>query len=206
MASDNRTLAKFDLVGIPPAPRGVPQIEVSFEIDADGILHVSAKDLATNKEQKIQIKASSGLSEEEIKKMEEQAKAHEEEDKRKLELIQTRNQADTLIYSVEKSLRDLGDKVAADEKQKIEDAVKDLKKAMGGEDVLEIRAKMEALQKASYKVAEEAYKTASQQAGPQTQGPSPEQGAKKEGEEEKKAGEEEVKADYEVIDEEEKKD
>jgi len=204
MAGDNRTLAKFDLIGIPPAPRGVPQIEVSFEIDADGILHVSAKDLATNKEQKIQIKASSGLSDEEINKMEEQAKTHEEEDKRKLELIQTRNQADTLIYSVEKSLRDLGDKVAADEKANIEDAMKDLKKATAGEDVLEIKAKMETLQKASYKIAEEAYKSTAQQAGPQ--GPSPEEGAKKEEKEEKKTGEEEVNADYEVIDEEEKKD
>ena len=203
MAKDNRTLAKFDLVGIPPAPRGVPQIEVTFEIDADGILHVKAKDLATGKEQKIQIKASSGLTEEEIKKMQEEAAAHEEEDRRKLELAQTRNQADALIYSVEKTLKDLGDKVPPDQKAKIENAIKDLKEVMKGEDVYKIREKIEALQKASYSIAEEVYKRAAETGSATGGATTTETGEEKK--EEKKEGEEEVQADYEVIDEEEEK-
>uniref|UniRef100_A0A7C4YFE3 Chaperone protein DnaK n=1 Tax=candidate division WOR-3 bacterium TaxID=2052148 RepID=A0A7C4YFE3_UNCW3 len=196
LAKDNRTLARFDLVGIPPAPRGVPQIEVTFEIDADGILHVSAKDLATSKEQKIHIQASSGLTEEEIKRMQEEATAHAEEDKRKLELIQARNQADALIYSVEKSLKELGNKVSEGERKKIQDAIRELNEAMKSEDIYLIRSKMEELQKASYSIAEEVYKQASQQSTQSTE-------RKEEKKEEKKAGE--VKADYEVIDEEEDK-
>ncbi len=198
LAKDNRTLARFDLIGIPPAPRGVPQIEVTFEIDADGILHVSAKDLATAKEQKIHIQASSGLTEEEIKKMQQEAAAHAEEDKRKLEIIQTKNQADALIYSVEKSLKELGDKVPSSEREKIQNAIKNLNEALKTDNIYNIRNKMEELQKASYSIAEEVYKQASQTTHQGTQTTQTE-----ERKEEKNEGE--VKADYEVIDEEENK-
>ncbi|HID93725.1 MAG TPA: molecular chaperone DnaK, partial [bacterium (Candidatus Stahlbacteria)] len=135
MAADNRTLGKFDLVGIPPAPRGVPQIEVAFDIDADGILHVSAKDKATGKEQSIRITAKSGLTEEEVERMVKEAKEHEEEDKRKKELIETRNQADNLIYTIEKNLKDFGDKISPDDKKNIENALEKLRKEMAGNDV-----------------------------------------------------------------------
>lgn len=195
LAKDNRTLARFDLVGIPPAPRGVPQIEVTFEIDADGILHVGAKDLATSKEQKIHIQASSGLTDDEIKKMQQEAATHAEEDKRKLELIQTKNQADALIYSVEKSLRELGAKVPQSEKEKIQGAIRNLNEALKTDDIYKIRSNIEELQKASYSIAEEVYKQASQQTQQTSQ--------TTEKKEEKNEGE--VKADYEVIDEDENK-
>ena len=123
MAGDNKTLGRFELVGIPPAPRGVPQIEVTFDIDANGIVHVSAKDLGTGKEQSIKITASSGLTEEEIQKLVKDAEMHAEEDKKKRELVEARNQADSLIYSTEKSLKELGDKVDEATKTKIEDAI-----------------------------------------------------------------------------------
>ncbi|MEW6566455.1 MAG: molecular chaperone DnaK [Spirochaetota bacterium] len=163
MASQNRTLGRFDLVGIPPAPRGVPQIEVTFDIDANGIVHVSAKDLGTGKEQKIRIESSSGLSEADIERMVKEAEAHAEEDRRERERAEARNEADTLIYTTEKSLKDLGDKVSAADRSRIEEAVADLKKAMEGSDVEAIKAKTEALKQASYKLAEEMYK----HAGPQ---------------------------------------
>jgi len=168
MANQNRSLGRFDLVGIPPAPRGVPQIEVTFDIDANGIVHVSAKDLGTGKEQKIRIESSSGLNEEEINKMVHEAEEHEEEDKKQREKIETKNEADNLIYTTEKSLKDYGDKVSDDEKQKIQAAIDDLKKAMESEDNLDdIKQKMENLKQASYKLAEEMYKNtgAQQQAG-----------------------------------------
>ena len=165
MASQNRTLGNFDLIGIPPAPRGVPQIEVTFDIDANGIVHVSAKDLGTGKEQKIRIESSSGLSEADIDKMVKDAELHAEEDKREREKVEVRNEADSLYYSTEKSLKDHGDKISEEEKAKIEQAMRDLKGVMDSGSVDEIKAKTEALQQAAYKLAEEMYKaTAAQQA------------------------------------------
>ena len=130
MAGDNKLLGMFELLGIPPAPRGIPQIEVTFDIDANGIVHVSAKDKATSKEQSIRITASSGLSEEEIKKMVKDAEAHSDEDKKKKQLAEVRNEADNMVYSVEKSLREFGDKVSEDEKSNIQAAIDSTKKAM----------------------------------------------------------------------------
>ena len=158
MADQNRTLGRFDLVGIPAAPRGVPQIEVTFDIDANGIVHVSAKDLGTGKEQHIQITSSSGLSEAEIDKMVKDAEANAAADKAKRESVDAKNEADSLIYATEKSVKDLGDKVDAAEKQKIDDAVAALKQALQGDNVEDIKAKTEALKQASYKIAEELYK------------------------------------------------
>jgi len=162
MAPNNKTLGRFELVGIPPAPRGVPQIEVTFDIDANGIVNVSAKDMATGKQQSIQITASSGLTKEEIDSAVKDAEMHAEEDKRKKELIEARNHADSLIYATEKSLKDLGDKVDADTRSKVEAATADLKKAMEGEDAAEIKAKSEALTQVSHKLAEAMYQQAAQ--------------------------------------------
>ena len=158
MAAQNRTLGNFDLVGIPAAPRGVPQIEVTFDIDANGIVHVSAKDLGTGKEQHIQITSSSGLSEDEINRMVKDAEANAEADKAKREAVDAKNEADSLIYATEKSLKDLGDKVSGADKQKIEDAIADLKKSLESENTEDIKSKTEALKQASYKIAEEVYK------------------------------------------------
>ncbi|MDD5476313.1 MAG: molecular chaperone DnaK [Syntrophales bacterium] len=157
MASDNRTLGRFELTGIPPAPRGIPQVEVSFDIDANGIVHVSAKDLGTGKEQSIKITSSSGLSEEEIDKLVKDAEAHAEEDKKKKELIEARNQADALVYSVEKNLKDMGDQVDPSEKQRIEEASQKLKKAIEGDDLSAITTAQEELTQASHKLAEAMY-------------------------------------------------
>lgn len=203
MANDNRTLGKFELVGIPPAPRGVPQVEVAFDIDADGILHVSAKDLATQKEQKIRITASSGLSEEEVNRMVEEAKQHEAEDRKAKELIDARNQADTLVYSVEKNLKDFGDKVDAAERKAIEDALEKLKRSMKGNDKDAILSGIDALQKASYKLAEEMYAKAGAAGGGFTADQEPEQQTQPGGEsgDTGKRGGGAVDADYEVIDE-----
>ena len=186
MAAQNRTLGNFDLVGIPAAPRGVPQIEVTFDIDANGIVHVSAKDLGTGKEQHIQITSSSGLSEEEINRMVKDAEANAAADKAKRESVDARNDADSLIYATEKTLKDLGDKVNAADKQAIDDAVAALKKALEGDNVEEIKSKTEALKQASYKIAEEVYKqqAAQQQgAGSQAQsgGAGSEQGSQQSG-------------------------
>jgi molecular chaperone DnaK len=167
MAAGNKTLGRFELVGIPPAPRGVPQIEVTFDIDANGIVNVSAKDQATGKEQSIQITASSGLSEEEIDNLVKDAELHAEDDKKKRELVDARNTADALIYSTEKSMKDLGDKVDSETKGKVEDAIVPLKKAMEGEDAAEIKRLSEELTQESHKLAEAMYKKASQEAGPQ---------------------------------------
>ena len=165
MAADNKTLGRFELVGIPPAPRGVPQIEVTFDIDANGIVNVSAKDKATGKEQSIQITASSGLSKEEIDKLIRDAELHAEEDRRKRELVEARNNADTLIYSTERSIRDLGDKVDAATKSRVEEAIQRLRKAMEGEDKEEIRRLSDELTNASHKLAEAMYQQASQAEG-----------------------------------------
>jgi len=168
MAAGNKTLGRFELVGIPPAPRGVPQIEVTFDIDANGIVNVSAKDLATGKEQSIQITASSGLSDEEIDQAVKDAELHAEEDKKRRKLVEAKNQADTLIYSTEKSLKELGDKVDAETQSKVDEAMADLKKAMEGDDVGEIEKKTEALTQASHQLAEAMYqKSASGEAGAQ---------------------------------------
>ncbi|HPY34785.1 MAG TPA: molecular chaperone DnaK [Smithellaceae bacterium] len=167
MAADNRTLGRFELVGIPPAPRGVPQIEVAFDIDANGIVHVSAKDLGTGKEQSIKITASSGLTEEEIQKLMREAEQHAEEDKRRKELIEARNQADSMIYSVEKNIKEFGDKIDASEKSRIEDAINKTKKAMEGDDIQTIKKAQDELMSASHKLAEAMYaKTAGGPGGP----------------------------------------
>src|SRR5512136_99800 len=157
MAADNKTLGNFELTGIPPAPRGVPQIEVTFDIDANGIVHVSAKDLGTGKEQSIRITASSGLSKEEIEKMVRDAEAHASEDKKKREAIEARNQADSMVYSTEKSLREFGDKIDAAEKQKIEEKLAELKKTMEGNDPEAMKKAGEELMQASHKLAEAVY-------------------------------------------------
>jgi molecular chaperone DnaK len=158
VASANKSLGRFDLSDIPPAPRGVPQIEVTFDIDANGILHVSAKDKATGKEQSIRITASSGLSEEEIKKMVQDAEAHADEDKKFHEVVQVRNQADTMIHATRKSMEEIGeDKLEAGEKEAIEKAIADLEEAMKGSDKGEIEAKTKALTDASAKMAERMY-------------------------------------------------
>ncbi|HEY2036745.1 MAG TPA: molecular chaperone DnaK, partial [Steroidobacteraceae bacterium] len=156
-AADNKSLGKFDLSDIPPAPRGMPQIEVSFDIDANGILNVSAKDKATGREQKIVIKASSGLNEDEIKRMVRDAEAHAAEDKRFRELVETRNKADGMIHAVERSLKDMGEKVDAGERAKVESAISDLRTALKGDDRNVIEKKIEALAQASAGIAQRAY-------------------------------------------------
>ncbi len=162
MAAGNKTLGRFELVGIPPAPRGIPQIEVAFDIDANGIVNVSAKDIATGKEQSIQITASSGLTQEEIDGAVKNAELHADEDKKKRELVDARNQADTLIYSTEKSIKDLGDKIDDATKSSVETVAENLKKAMEGDDTEEIKRLSEELTQASHKLAEAMYQQASQ--------------------------------------------
>ncbi|MHB8483629.1 MAG: molecular chaperone DnaK [Nitrospiria bacterium] len=166
MAADNKLLGQFDLVGIPPAPRGVPQVEVSFDIDANGIVHVSAKDTATQKEQSIKITASSGLSKEEIDKMLKESQAHAEEDKKKKALVEIRNEADNLIYSVEKSLKELGDKISSTEKDSVQERINAARKAMESNDVAAIRSSVDELTKTSHKLAEEMYKKTASDASP----------------------------------------
>ena len=166
MANDNKLLGQFDLVGIPPAPRGMPQIEVTFDIDANGIVHVSAKDLATQKEQSIKITASSGLSKEEVEKLVRDAQTHTEDDKKRRKAAEAKNQADNLLYQTEKNLKEHGDKISADDRTKIEEAVTALKKAMEGNDPDAIESATQNLTTASHKLAEEMYKKASASAGP----------------------------------------
>ncbi len=160
MAADNKLLGQFDLIGLPPSPRGLPQVEVGFDIDANGIVNVSAKDKATGKEQQIRIQASGGLSDEEIETMVKDAEAHAEEDQKRREAAEHRNQAETLIHSTEKSLGEHGDKISEEEKKSIEDTVQDLKTALEGEDQADIQAKTEALAHASMKLGEAMYKAA----------------------------------------------
>ena len=161
MANDNKLLGQFDLVGIPSAPRGMPQVEVTFDIDANGIVHVSAKDLATQKEQSIKITASSGLSKDEVEKLVRDAQTHTEEDKKRRKAAEAKNQADTLLYQTEKNLKEHGDKISAEDKTKIEEAVTALKKAMEGTDPDAIESATQSLTTASHKLAEEMYKKAS---------------------------------------------
>ncbi|MBR1605384.1 MAG: molecular chaperone DnaK [Alphaproteobacteria bacterium] len=170
MAQDNKLLGQFDLVGIPPAPRGMPQIEVTFDIDANGIVNVSAKDKATNKEQAIRIQASGGLSDADIEKMVKDAEANAQADKQKKELVEAKNQAEGLVHATEKTLKEHGDKISAAEKSAIESAMEDLKKAAEGEDVSAIKEKTETLMQASLKLGEAMYKQAAPEAGAQAQG------------------------------------
>ena len=204
MAIDNRTLGKFDLVGIPPAPRGMPQIEVAFDIDANGIVHVSAKDKATGKEQSIKIEVSSGMTEEEIERMVQDAEKHSADDKKKEELIKVRNEADQFIYATEKTLKEHGDKVSEDEKKDIETKVEALREALKGESVENINAAKEELTKASHKLAEEMYKQAqAEQAaggGGEQPGPEPQPGQPSEADGDGGA----VDADFEVVDDDKK--
>jgi len=202
MAGGNKTLGRFELVGIPPAPRGIPQIEVTFDIDANGIVNVSAKDMATGKEQSIQITASSGLSKEEIDKLLQDAELHAEDDKKKRELVEARNQADSLIYATEKSIKDLGDKIDEATKSNVATAVENLKKAMESEDTEEIKRLSEELTQASHKLAEAMYQQASQdeaqQAGDQPGAESTDQAGPS-------AEEDVVDADFEEVKDDDKK-
>jgi molecular chaperone DnaK len=173
MASDNRLLGVFQLVGIPPAPRGIPQIEVTFDIDANGILNVTAKDRATNNEQKITITSSSGLSKDEVDKMAKDAEAHSADDRRRRDEIEARNRADAMIYNTEKTLREHRDKVSAEDAQRIESALESAKKAMQGGDIAAINAAVDNLTTASHKLAEAMYRSASQPGGGQPGAPPP---------------------------------
>ncbi|MDW7774339.1 MAG: molecular chaperone DnaK [Desulfobulbaceae bacterium] len=175
MAQNNKTIGRFELADIPPAPRGVPQIEVTFDLDANGILHVSAKDLGTGKEQSIRITASSGLSEDEIERMKKDAELHAEEDHKRKELVEAKNNADSMIHMTGKSLKELGDKVDADTKANVENEIANLKKALEGDDIEEIKKATESLTQASHKLAELMYAQANQ--GQQGGGPGPEAGA-----------------------------
>ncbi len=173
MAQDNKTIGRFELADIPPAPRGVPQIEVTFDLDANGILHVSAKDMGTGKEQSIKITASSGLTDEEIEKMTRDAELHAEEDKKRKELVETRNQADALVHATEKSLKDLGDKVDEETQTNVKKEIENVKGVLESDDVATIKAAMEALTNASHKLAEMMYAQASQEnpgGGPDSSG------------------------------------
>ena len=165
MASDNKILGNFELVGIAPAPRGIPQIEVTFDIDANGIVSVSAKDKGTGKEQKIQIQASGGLSEDEIKKMVKDAEANKESDKKKRETVDARNQADTIIHATEKNLKEHGSKINESEKKAIETAISDLRNALKGTDTEEVKKKTQTLIQASMKLGEAVYKSQQKPSG-----------------------------------------
>jgi molecular chaperone DnaK len=196
MASDNRTLGRFDLVGIPSAPRGIPQIEETFDIDANGIVHVSAKDLGTGKEQSIKITASSGLSESEIEKLVREAEAHGEEDRKKKDLVEARNSADAMAYGVEKNIKEIGDKVDAAEKARIEEAIAKVRKAVEGDDLEAIRSAQEELTTASHKLAEAMYaKTAQQPGGGPQPGAGPGAGAQEAG----RKDDDVVDADFEEV-------
>lgn len=204
MAASNKTLGRFELVGIPPAPRGVPQIEVTFDIDANGIVNVQAKDTATGKEQSIQITASSGLTQEEIDAAVKEAEMHAEEDKQKKELVEARNHADSLIYATEKSLKEIGDKVDADTKSKVESAMEALKKIIEGDNVDEIKRLTEELTQSSHKLAEAMYQQASQENPSGAAGPGPEDGAQEAAAAGAGADDDVVDADFEEVKEEKK--
>ncbi len=195
MAYQNRTLGKFDLYGIPPAPRGIPQIEVTFDIDADGILHVSAKDLGTGKEQKIRITASSGLSKDEIDKMMKEAEEHAAEDRRQKELIEVRNRADSVIYSVEKTLKEYGEKISFEERSEIGKKLETLKQRKDGTDINAITQAIDDLQQSVYKLSEAVYREAASRA--QGQGPTTETPQGPKPEDSQQGG-----ADYRVVDDE----
>jgi molecular chaperone DnaK len=193
MAADNKILGQFDLVGIPSAPRGMPQIEVTFDIDANGIVNVSAKDKATGKEQQIRIQASGGLSDDDIDKMVQDAEEHAADDQKRKETVEARNIADSLIYTTEKSLKEYGDKVGADEKGAIETDLAALKEAVAGEDVDAIKEKTEALSQSSMKLGEAMYKASQESAGDDEAAGDGGSGD---------AGEDVVDADFEEVDDE----
>jgi molecular chaperone DnaK len=195
MAANNKTLGRFDLIGIPPAPRGVPQIEVTFDIDANGIVHVAAKDLATGKEQSIKITASSGLSEQEIEKMVKDAEAHADEDKKKRASAEARNNLDSLIYMTEKNLKEYGDKIDSSEKANIDNALQDARKALDSDDVDTIKSAADRLTQVSHKLAEAMYAKASQTE--QTQEGTG--GAETNKESQKKPDEDVVEAEFEEV-------
>jgi molecular chaperone DnaK len=201
MARDNRTLGKFHLTGLPPAPRGVPQIEVTFDIDANGILNVNAKDMATGKDQKITITSSSGLSKDEVDRMAKEADAHSAEDKAKREEVEARNQLDGMVYSIEKMLREHGDKISGQERSDVENALADAKKALEGTDSAAMNKARENLTSASHKLAEAMYKATSAQTPP-TGGPAPGGDGEATGGEQKK---DEGVIDAEYVDVDEKK-
>ncbi len=199
MAADNKTLGRFELSDIPPAPRGVPQIQVTFDIDANGIVHVSAKDLGTGKEQKIDITSSTGLSDEEIQKMQDDAKAHEEEDKKRKEGIEAKNNAEALIYQAEKTVKELGDKADAAKVKEVNDAIATLKESLKGDDTAKIKADAETLTKPLHELTEKLYQQAQQAQAQQQAGAQqgPQAGAKK-------ADDNVVDADYKVVDDDKK--
>jgi molecular chaperone DnaK len=203
MAADNKLIGNFQLVGVPPAPRGIPQIEVTFDIDANGILHVSAKDLGTGKEQSIKITASSGLSEEDIQKMVKDAELHGDEDKKKRERIDTKNRAEAAVYEAEKLLKEHTDKISSDQTEKIKAAIERVREAIKKEDVEEMKTASEALTQSWHAVSAEMYKQASAQAKPGGAGPEPRGAA--EGAEPKEKKEDVIDADYEVVDDDKKK-
>jgi molecular chaperone DnaK len=205
MADDNVELGRFDLVGIPPAPRGIPQIEVTFDIDANGIVHVSAKDLGTGKEQSIRITAPKKLSKEEIEKMVKEAEKFATEDTKKKEEVEVINQADNLVYATEKSLREFGDKVSQAERADIEARLNDLKQAIKDKNIERIKKGMEELTKASHKLAEEIYKQAAakQQQG-QAQGQKAQEQPEEPKEEKKKKDEDIIDAEYKEEDDKDK--
>ncbi len=200
MARDNRTLGKFHLTGLPPAPRGVPQIEVTFDIDANGILNVNAKDMATGKDQKITITSSSGLSKDEVDRMAKEADAHSAEDKAKREEVEARNQLDGMVYSIEKMLREHGDKISGQERSDVENALADAKKALEGTDAAAMNKARENLTSASHKLAEAMYKATSAQTPP-TGGPAPGGDGQASGGEQKKKDEGVIDAEYVDVDE-----
>lgn len=197
MAVDNRSLGRFHLDGIPPAPRGVPQIEVTFDIDANGILHVSAKDKATNKEQSIHITASSGLNKEEIDKMKSDAQAHTAEDKKRKEEIETKNQADNLVFQTRKQLKDLAEKMSDDVKAKVESAANALDESVKGGNHNDIKAKMEVLNNAWNEASTKMYESAK---GQQAGGPTPGQPSEGQQQPSGDKGKKVEDADFEVVD------
>ncbi|MCK4274885.1 MAG: Hsp70 family protein, partial [Phycisphaerae bacterium] len=198
-ANDNRTLGRFNLTGIPPAPRGVPQVEVAFNIDANGILNVSAKDMATGKEQSIEIKGSSGLNRDEIDKMRTDAEAHQAEDKKRRELVDLKNQGDNVAYQIDKMLKDQGEKVSGEDRSNIESALSSLREALKGDDAEVIKRSMDALEKASHKVSEAMYKAATEAAQAQAPpGAAPSEPKPPKGDD--KGGDDVIDAEYEVKD------
>ena len=198
MAANNKTLGRFELSDIPPAPRGVPQIQVTFDIDANGIVHVSAKDLGTGKEQKIDIKSSSGLTDEEIERMQQDAKAHEEEDKKHKEIIEERNKGEALIYQAQKTIKDLGDKADAEKVKEINEAITRLQETLKGEDAEKMKVDAEALTKPLYEMTSKMYEAAQQQ------GASEAGAAQQDSQQKKKSDDNVVDADYKVVDDDNK--
>jgi molecular chaperone DnaK len=202
MSRDNRTLARFDLLGIPPAPRGVPQIEVTFDIDANGIVHVSAKDLGTGKEQKIRVETTSGLSEDEIKRMVREAQENEARDKELKQVVEAKNEADSLCYALERALTDAGDKVSPEDKSQAEAIIKQTREALESGDDSRILQARDEIQKASMDLGQKIYQAA-QAAGGGAPGQGPGPGAGPSGAQEG-SGEKVVDADYTVVDEDKK--